>query len=90
MVEKYIGKVTHFFPKIGVAGLELDCSLVKGDRIHINGHTTDLEQIVKSMEIAHSKIERAQPGQTVAIRVVDKVRENDSIYLVTEEELTAV
>ena len=88
MPEKYIGKVTHFFPKIGVAGIQLEYPLAKGNRIHINGHTTDLEQIVYSMEIERKKIECAQPGDNVAIHVDEKVRENDSIYLVTEEELT--
>jgi putative protease len=90
MAEKFIGKVTHFFSKIGVAGIELEYPLAKGNRIHINGYTTDLDQIVRSMEVGHKKIECAHPGDTVAILVEDKVRENDSIYLVTEEELTAV
>ena len=88
MTEKFIGKVTHYFPKIAVAGIELESPLEKGDRIHINGHTTDVEQRVDSMEIDHAQIQIARPGDSVAIHVRGKVRPNDSIYLVTEEELT--
>jgi putative protease len=89
MGEKFIGRVIHYFPRVEVAGIELEGPLVTGSRIHISGHTTDLEQIVDSMEVENKSIECASSGDRVAIRVGDRVRENDAIYLVTEEELTA-
>jgi hypothetical protein len=88
MSEKYIGRVMHYFHRIGVAGVELESPLGAGSRIHICGNTTDLEQIVDSMEMEHMPIEYASSGDRVAIHVDNRLRENDAIYLVTEDELT--
>ena len=51
-----------------------------GDRIHILGHTTDVEQTVESMEIEHEQVESAGPGDDVALAVTDHVREHDEIF----------
>jgi putative protease len=83
MAEKLIGKVTHWFGKISVAALELTDKLAVGDRIHILGHTTDLEQEVTSMQIMHQDVAQAGPGDKVAIKVQNHVRAGDSVYKVT-------
>jgi putative protease len=83
MAEKLIGKVSHWFGKIGVAALELTSKLTVGDRIHILGHTTDFEQEVTSMQIMHQDVAKAGPGDEVAIKVQDHVRVGDSVYKVT-------
>jgi len=85
MAEKIlIGKVTHYYPKIGVAVVELHETLKKGDKIEIEGKTTKLSQIVTSMQLNHIDIETAGAGQTVGVKVVDRVREGDSVYKVVE------
>ena len=85
MAEKIlIGKVTHYYPKIGVAVVELHETLKKGDKIEIEGKTTKLSQIVTSMQLNHVDIETASAGQTVGVKVVDRVREGDSVYKVVE------
>jgi len=83
MAEKLIGKVTHWFGKIGVAALELTDKLAVGDRIHILGHTTDFEQEVTSMQIMHQDVAQAGPGDEVAIKVQNHVRIGDNVYKVT-------
>jgi len=40
MAEKEIGKVTHYFSRIRVAGIELSDELAVGDTILIKGATT--------------------------------------------------
>ena len=75
-----VGKVTHFFTKISVAVIELKASISVGDRILIKGPTTDLEQTVESMEIEHQKVTRAEAGQSIGLKVDDRVRENDTVY----------
>lgn len=89
MPEQLVGKITHYFSKLGVAGVKLSEPLGKGERIHICGHTTDMEQLVDSMEINHEKIEIARPGDDIALRVTEKVRPNDAVYVVLEEEMSA-
>jgi len=78
-----IGKVTHFFTKISAAVIELKASISVGDRILIKGPTTNLEQTVESMEIEHEKVTRAEAGQSIGLKMDDRVRENDTVYKVT-------
>lgn len=75
-----VGKVTHFFTKISVAVIELKASISVGDRILIKGPTTNLEQTVESMEIEHEKVTRAEAGQSIGLKVDDRVREADTVY----------
>jgi len=78
--EQAIGTVTHYFSHLSVAAVTLTGTLRVGDRIHISGHTTDLEQTVESMEVDHAKVESAGPGDDVALAVTDHVREHDHIF----------
>ncbi len=75
-----VGTVTHYFSHLSVAALSLRAPLAVGDRIHIRGHTTDLVQTVESMEIEHRRVDRANPGDDVAIKVADHVREHDLVF----------
>jgi translation initiation factor IF-2 len=84
MGEEIIGKVMDYFGKIGVAGIQVTVgSLNVGDTIRITGHTTNLTQVVESIQLEHQSVQRAEPGQTVGIRIKDKVRKGDSVVKVT-------
>lgn len=83
-MESQIGRVTHFYKKIGVAIVELSDSLLVGDTIHISGHTTDLTQNVDSMQMEHQNIEKAEKGQIIGVRVKDEVRVKDIVFKVTD------
>lgn len=78
-------KITHYFAHIGVAVLSLKRELKVGDTIHILGHTSDFTQKVASMEIDHRKVPTASPGDDVALKVTEPVREKDVVYKVVEE-----
>ena len=84
MGEVEIGKVTDFFAKPVVAGIELSGALKTGDRIHIKGSTTDMEVVVESMQIDRVDITEGNPGDLVGIKVLDRVRPGDKVYKVTE------
>lgn len=75
-----IGRVTHYFSHLSVAAVELQEPLAVGDRIHIRGHTTDLVQDVSSIEVEHAAVQSAGPGDEVALKVDDHVRDHDLIY----------
>jgi putative protease len=77
-----IGKVTHFFTKIGVAIVELSGTLAVGDQILIKGLMTSVEQKVDSMQIEHENVQKATQGQNIGLKVNDRVRENDVVYKV--------
>jgi putative protease len=78
-----IGKITHFFSKINVAVVELTAPLNVGDKIHVMGPTTDFEQTVDSMQIEHENVKAAEKGQSIGLKVKERVRENDTVYKVT-------
>jgi len=75
-----VGHVSHFFTKISVAVVEVSGTLAVGDTILVKGPTTDFEQVVGSMQIEHQNIEKAEAGQSVGLRVEQKVREGDIVY----------
>jgi len=83
-MEKQIGHITHYFGKISVAAIELGDELKIGDTIHIQGHTTDFTQTVKSMQVEHEEVETVTPGMDVAIKVEKKVRRGDTVLKVEE------
>ncbi len=84
MPEVEIGKVSDFFAKPVVAGIGLTATLKVGDRIHIKGHTTDIELTVDSMQIDNVNVEQAKAGDNIGFKVSDRVRRGDTIYKVTD------
>jgi S1-C subfamily serine protease len=78
--EEAIGTVTHYFSHLSVAAVNLSDKLRVGDRIHIQGHTTDLAQTVDSLQIDRAAVAEAGPGDDVALKVTDHVREHDRIF----------
>ena len=80
-MEEKVGKVTHYFTKLGVAVVEIDHGKIEiGDKLHIVGHTTDTEMTVNSIEIEHHPIDKAKEGMNVGIKVDEHVREHDEVY----------
>ncbi len=82
MAEKEIGRVSGYFSNVGVAAIKLSSGLKVGDKVHIKGHTTDLEQKISSMQIERKSVKEAKKGDHIGIKVPDKVRPNDAVFLV--------
>ena len=82
MPEEEIGMVTDFFAKPVVAGIQLTAKLKLGDKIHIKGHSTDIEMAVDSMQIDRREVLEAKPGESIGVKVPDRVRKGDHIYKV--------
>ena len=83
MVEVEIGKVSDFFARPVVAGIELTGSLKTGDKLHIKGFTTDLEVTVESMQINNNVVSTANAGDAIGIKVPDRVRRGDAVFKIT-------
>jgi len=83
MPEVEIGNVSDFFARPVVAGITLTGTLKVGDKIHIKGHTTDIELIVESMQINNINVTEGKTGDAIGIKVTDRVRAGDHVYKVT-------
>ena len=74
------------FAKINVAGIDVETTIRVGDKIRIAGHTTDLTQVVDSMEIDGQQVYVAAPGAQIGIKVDERCRANDVVYKITNNE----
>lgn len=82
-MKKEVGKITHYYNKIGVAVVEVTGNIKVGDRISIEGKS-NFEQIVTSMQIEKKNITEAKPGQAIGLKVDQPVREGDKVYVIEE------
>ena len=80
--KKLIGKVTHYFPKVGVAVVELSGDVKVGDKISIEGRGNVVEQEIESMEVEHKKLEAAKSGDEIGLKVNGKVKQGDQVFKV--------
>jgi translation elongation factor EF-1alpha len=84
MSNERIGNVSDFFARPVVAAIELTAALKLGDKIRIKGHTTDLELNVDSMQIDNVPVEEAKAGDSVGVKVPERVRKGDAVYKIVD------
>ena len=84
MPDEAVGKVNDFFARPVVAGIEMSGTLKVGDKIHITGHTTDIEMVIASMQINNVNVTEVKAGDSLGIKVPDRVRRGDTVYKVIE------
>jgi len=79
---KPIGEVTHFYGGLSVAIIKFAQPVKAGTTVRFEGHTTNFTQALNSMQYDHKEIDTAPKGKEVGIKVNDKVREGDKVFLV--------
>jgi putative protease len=80
--EQAVGVVRDYFRKIGVAAVEVTRGKIRtGDSLRFYGHTTDLVLRIESMQSNYQDVLEASKGDYVGIKVNDRVREGDLVYL---------
>ena len=84
MEEQEIGVISHYFGKISVGIIDLQGSLKVGDTIHIIGAHDDFSQTVDSIQIEHDTVEEGKKGDSVGVKVTQKVHPKDKVYKVIE------
>ena len=82
-----VAQVQDYFSEVGVAALKITSDQICiGDVLHFKGYTTDLLQEVSSMQVDHQQVKQAGSGETVGIKVLDRVREHDKVFKVFLED----
>ncbi len=84
MSEEVIGTVSDFFAHPVVAAIELTAALNVGDKIRIKGHTTDVELNVESMQIDNEPVQEAKAGDSIGVKVPERVRGGDTVYKIVD------
>ena len=83
MEKERVGHVIDYFAKIGVAAIDIDSGEIRiGDTLHFGGHTTDFSQEVESMQIEKEQVDSARAGDSVGIKLEERVRGGDEVYKV--------
>jgi putative protease len=80
--KQLVGKIVHYYTNIGVAVIDLEAPLAVGDKISIEGSTTNITQPVDSMQIEHNSVLKAKKGDSIGLKVKDRVRDGDNVYKV--------
>ena len=76
-----IGVITHYYSKLGVGIIKLEKELNLGDEIIIKGHSSDFKQKVEGLQFDHKDIVKGEKGQDVGVKLKEKVREGDVVYI---------
>jgi len=84
MTKVLVGKITHYFDKLGVGILELSDSLSNNDLISVEGHGRAFEQNVASLQVNKEKIASAEKGMSVGLKFTEPVKPNDLVYKVID------
>ena len=79
---KLLGKIEHYFDKIGVAAMKLGDSLRVGDTVRIEGGAVAFTQQIASMQIEHEAVQAAKKGDEIGFKVKQKVREGYRVFKV--------
>ena len=81
MKEQEIGYISNYYSMISVAAVEVTSgSISVNDTLHIKGHSTDLEVNVDSMQIDHEPVTEAKQGDSIGLKVPERVRRKDKVY----------
>ncbi|MBI3618607.1 hypothetical protein HY213_01060 [Candidatus Peregrinibacteria bacterium] len=75
VTEKMLGKVVHYYDKIGVAIVDLKAPLALGETVVLKKGNFVLTQRVSSLQIEHVPILRAKKGDVVGLKVDEEVSE---------------
>jgi len=79
---KMIGKVSHYYDKIGVAIIELTAPLKVGDKVRFVKGEDEAEQTINSIQIERAAVESAKKGAIVGLKVDEPVKEGTIVYVV--------
>ena len=77
---KEIGKVIHWYDKIGVAVVKLTGPIKKGDTVQIKRGDNEFEETISSIQIDHKDVKSAKKGDDAAIKLSQVAKEGATVY----------
>ncbi len=77
-----IGKVIHYYDKIGVAVVKLEKALKVRDNVKFVHGENEFKQSIESMQLEHAQVSQGKKGQEIAIKVDKEAKSGTLVYLV--------
>ena len=69
-MDKQVGKVIHYYDKVGVAIIDLDKGGLKvGDEIKFKRGDAEFSQKVESLQVDHKEVESVKKGDSFGLKV---------------------
>lgn len=81
MADKPVGKISHYYDKIGVAVVELNAALKVGSTIKIVKGDTEFTQAVDSMQIDRKEVKSAKKGDSIGLKIDQPIRPGAQVFL---------
>jgi len=75
-----IGKVIHYYDKIGVAVVKLEKILKVEDKVKFAKGDESFEQTIESMQLEHKPVSSGKKNEEIAIKVDQAVKSGTLIY----------
>ena len=81
MDELMVGRVTHYFPRVEAAAVEVTAEELRvGDTIRVLGATSNFTQQIHSMEMDNAPVESARLGERIGIQLAERARVGDLVF----------
>lgn len=82
-MDKSIGKVVHYYDKLGVAIVDLDSGGIKvGDELKFKRGEEEFSQKVESLQVDHQDVTEVKKGDSFGLKVSQPTKPGMLVYLV--------
>lgn len=84
MAEELVGKVVHYFNKIGVAVVKAEKGgLSVGDAVKFRHGEHEFEQTVESLQVEKEPVQKIKKGEEAGLKVNEPVKEGWEVYKIS-------
>ncbi len=83
VLDKPIGKVVHFYDKLGVAIVDLQSGGIKvGQEVKFKRGDGEFTQKVESLQVEHQSVDSVKKGDSFGLKVDKPTKPGTEVYLV--------
>ncbi len=76
-----IGKVVHWYDKLGVAVIKLNKALKVGDEVRVKRGDYEFTDTITSMQLDHKPVNAGKKGDEIAVKVSKPAKEGAEVYV---------
>lgn len=82
-LDKSVGKVIHFYDKLGVAIIDLTAGGLKvGDEVKFKRGEEEFTQKIESLQVDHQTVDSVKKGDSFGVKVNQPTKVGTEVYLV--------